>query len=111
VLGVFVQGAAYAGGDDVAGRELRAGVDVGEEALALVVEQHSPGSAHRLGDEEVRARQDGGMELDEFHIRQHRPGASGREDPSTRTHPTAGGARENAAVPAGGDDGRIRTEV
>src|SRR5699024_1977451 len=111
VLGVFVQGAAYAGGDDVAGGELRAGRDVGGEGLALGVEQPSPGPAPRLGEEEVRARQDCRVELDKLHIRQLCPGASGREDPGTRAHPTAGGAGEDPAVPAGGDDGRIRTEV
>ena len=111
VLGVLVQGAAHPSGDDVAGRELCARVNVLQEALARIVEQHSPGPAHRLGDEKVGARQDGGVELDELHIRQHRPGAGRREDPGTRAHPTAGGAREDAAVSAGRDDGRIRTEV
>ena len=83
----------------------------GQELTKEQFEQHSPGPAHRLGDEEVRARQDCRVELDKLHIRQHCPGASGREDPGTRAHPTAGGAGEDPAVPAGGDDGRIRTEV
>src|SRR5699024_7447534 len=39
------------------------------------------------------------------------PVAGGGQAPGTRPHPTAGGAGEAPAVPAGGDDGRIRTEV
>ncbi len=91
-------------GDDVARGEL---VD---EALAPGVDESSPCSPQRLGEEDRRLDEDGRVELDELQVGEGGPRSMGKEEPLPDRAPRVGRTCPERGVTAGGEEDRRRLD-
>ena len=95
--------------DYVAGLELGLRPGVGQEPSAVGVDERRPGAAQRLGEERHRVGphvEGGRVELDELEIGEARARAPGEGEAVAGGLGRVGGAREDLADAAGGEDDR-----
>ncbi len=98
--------AEHGAGDDVARRQVAAGIDAGHDALPELVDERRPLAAHGLGDQRHRIEARGErcrVELHELEVGEQRAGARGDRQPRAPLAARIGRIAVERAEPAGGE--------